>query len=195
MGRWVTTPTDVCPCPHWGQGSCCWCSERRPEVPPDTHSVWHRVAPRRPAENPAAPDVRGAKAGACPTRHVLPSDRRPALRSHTQGQGCLRSPAGWGASGGKGRALSSSLDTDPGPRPTGTALGPQWSWPAQAGRTPWAQPPRPQTASLPVREQAEGLSPEVDEKAVLLPLESSSVSVSWVSVIKHHRPCGLNKRD
>lgn len=45
MGRWVTTPTDVCPCPHWGQGSCCWCSERRPEVPPDTHSVWHRVAP------------------------------------------------------------------------------------------------------------------------------------------------------
>lgn len=194
MGRWVTTPTDVCPCPHRGQGSCCWCSEWRPEMPLDTQcgTEW---PPRHPAENPAAPDVRGAKAGACPIRHVLPSDRWPVLRFHTQGQGCLHSPAGWGASGGKGRAVSSSLDMDPGPRPPGTALGPQWGRPAQAECRPWAQPPRPQTASLLVREQAEGLSPEVDEKAVLLPLESSSVSVSWASVINHHRPCGLNKRD
>lgn len=67
--------------------------------------------PRHPAENPAAPDVSGAKAGTCPVRHIPLSGQRPVLRFRTQGQGCLRSSAGWGASGGKGRAVSSSLDT------------------------------------------------------------------------------------
>ena len=116
----MTTPTDVSPVVTGGRGlaagevngaqKCCLTFSVAQGAP---------LAPSRepcsprchPAENPAAPDVSGAKARTCPIRHVPPSDQRPVLRLHTQGQGCLCSPAGWGASGGKGRAVSSSLDT------------------------------------------------------------------------------------
>ena len=127
MGRWVTTPTDVCPCPHRGQRSCCWCSERRPEMPLDTQcgTEWPpgpqqrilqpqiSVVPR-PGPAPSATSSRvtdGQRSSSTPKGRAVSAHLQagepvveragpcPLLWTRTQGPGHLALPSGRSGAG------------------------------------------------------------------------------------------------